>query len=221
MSSAKNPQVVGARYDQVAPIYGLLEWLQGFPVLGVRRKSVEALELGAGETVLEVGCGDGRNFDYMRAAVGPNGTLIGVDASAGMLARAGRRVESRGWSNVLLTHGDAAAFEAPQPYHAAMFCLSYCNLQNRESILRHAWRRLLPGGRLVLSDIALSPGLGRRLLMRPAQWICEHTLFGDAQVDLAKDLAEVAGATTLRTVTMVPGLIRFSICAARKPTTPA
>jgi demethylmenaquinone methyltransferase/2-methoxy-6-polyprenyl-1,4-benzoquinol methylase len=84
----KRPEFVGARYDRLAPIYGLFEWLYALPLLGVRRKSVEALQLRAGDAVLELGCGSGRNFALIESRIGPAGRIIGVDLSPGMLARA-------------------------------------------------------------------------------------------------------------------------------------
>ena len=37
--------------------------------------------------MLEIGCGTGRNFPYLRRQVGPTGMVYGVDLSAGMLRR--------------------------------------------------------------------------------------------------------------------------------------
>ena len=38
--------------------------------------------------MLEIGCGTGRNLPHLCAAVGPTGTVYGVDISTGMLAKA-------------------------------------------------------------------------------------------------------------------------------------
>src|SRR6478752_3197857 len=80
------------RYDRVARLYSTLEPLYLiFPP--ARRRAVKALGLKPGDTVLEIGAGTGRNFPYLVEAVGPSGTVIGVDASKGMLAEARRLVE--------------------------------------------------------------------------------------------------------------------------------
>ena len=55
---------------------------------GLRRKAVGRLGLHGGETVLEVGCGTGRNLPLLCEAVGADGRVVGVDASGGMLERA-------------------------------------------------------------------------------------------------------------------------------------
>lgn len=52
---------------------------------------VDQLSLRAGDVVLDVGCGTGLCFDQIAARVGPHGRIVGVDASAPMLAIAAER----------------------------------------------------------------------------------------------------------------------------------
>jgi ubiquinone/menaquinone biosynthesis C-methylase UbiE len=40
------------------------------------------------QKVQKVGCGTGRNFPYLREAIGPTRRIYGVDLSAGMLRKA-------------------------------------------------------------------------------------------------------------------------------------
>ena len=79
------------------------------PVGGVRRGCVDALDLDPGDTVVEFGCGPGVNLPALRAAVGPDGRVVGVDITGPMLRRARRLVDRRGWENVSLVRGDATA----------------------------------------------------------------------------------------------------------------
>jgi hypothetical protein len=53
---------------------------------GWRLRGVEALELRAGQTVVDVACGTGANFAAILERIGPQGELIGVDLSAEMLS---------------------------------------------------------------------------------------------------------------------------------------
>jgi ubiquinone/menaquinone biosynthesis C-methylase UbiE len=45
--------------------------------------------------------------------IGPDGRIVGVDLTDAMLARAQRRLETNGWSNISLVQADAADFDFP------------------------------------------------------------------------------------------------------------
>lgn len=96
-----------AAYGRWARAYDwLVRLLPGLD--GLRARAVAGLDLGAGDTAVDLGCGTGANLPHLREAVGPTGTVVGVDLTPGMLARAERRVEAAGWENVHLVRGDAA-----------------------------------------------------------------------------------------------------------------
>jgi ubiquinone/menaquinone biosynthesis C-methylase UbiE len=64
-------------------------WEQRFPDDDpVYADAVARLGLRAGQAVLDAGCGSGRALPPMRDAVGPDGTVIGVDLTPEMLAAA-------------------------------------------------------------------------------------------------------------------------------------
>ena len=154
---------VASRYDRMARWYrfaGPLILLAP----GFRRKAVRRLGLKRGDTVLEVGCGTGRNLALLCDAVGDDGQVIGVNASAGMLTQARRLVGRQGWSNVSLIQQDAAELALEDQVNAVFFSLSYSALPDRKPVLQKAWEALRPGGRLVIMDAGLlaSP-LGRVL----------------------------------------------------------
>jgi ubiquinone/menaquinone biosynthesis C-methylase UbiE len=154
---------VASRYDRMARWYrfaGPLILLAP----GFRRKAVGRLGLQRGDTVLEVGCGTGRNLALLCDAVGDHGRVIGVDASAGMLAQARQLATRQGWKNVSLIYQDAAELALENQVDAVFFSLSYSVLPDRARVLQKAWQALRPGGRLVIMDAGLpaSP-LGRAL----------------------------------------------------------
>jgi len=96
-----------AAYDRWARAY---DWLvRLLPGLGgLRAGAVASLDLSPGDSVVDLGCGTGANLPHLRQAVGPAGTVVGVDLTSGMLAQAEQRVEAAGWQNVHLVRGDAA-----------------------------------------------------------------------------------------------------------------
>ena len=61
--------VVSRRYDRIAKFIPFFDWLFFVP-WDLRRKAVGKMALGRGDSVLEIGCGTGRNFPYLREAVG-------------------------------------------------------------------------------------------------------------------------------------------------------
>src|SRR4051812_47376914 len=72
-----------------------------------RRRALaqEALDPQPGDEVLDVGCGPGFYVADILDIVGQNGAVTGVDASAAMLAIAGRKAGDR--PNVRLLQGEA------------------------------------------------------------------------------------------------------------------
>ncbi|WP_418282196.1 class I SAM-dependent methyltransferase [Halorubrum sp. DTA98] len=78
-------------------------------VAGLRERIVDALDPGRGDVVVEMGCGTGSNLPYLRDRVGPEGTVIGLDVSSGVVARARDRIAAAGWGNVHVALADAAA----------------------------------------------------------------------------------------------------------------
>ncbi len=184
------------RYDRIARFYSTLEPLYLiFPP--ARRKAVAALGLEAGDTVLEIGAGTGRNFPYLVEAVGPSGTVIGVDASQGMLAEARKLIERRGWSNVQLLHQDAAQLKVDHDVDGVLFSLSYSVLPEPRPALARAWERLRPSSRVVVMDMGLTQG-GLYRLLAPIGRLLVKFAPGDAYSDPWSDLASYGYVETER-----------------------
>jgi SAM-dependent methyltransferase len=62
----------------------------------------------AGERVLDVGCGGGATSRALAAAVGPAGSVLGLDISPVLVAEAGRRAAAAGLANLRFIAGDAS-----------------------------------------------------------------------------------------------------------------
>jgi ubiquinone/menaquinone biosynthesis C-methylase UbiE len=206
----RSQSVNSARYDRVARWYAVFE-----PVYLIfppaRRRAVVALNLKPGDVVLEIGAGTGRNFPYLLEAVGPTGTVIGVDASAGMLAEAEKLVEREGWSNVRLLRQDATELEVDHDVDGVLFSLSYSALPEPQPALALAWRRLRRGGRVVVMDLGLTEGGFARLLDPVARLLLKFTP-GDPYSDPWSDLAAYGKVHTKR---FLFGL--FYVSAVTKP----
>jgi cytochrome P450/SAM-dependent methyltransferase len=184
-------------YDRVARLYSTLEPLYLiFPP--ARRKAVAALNLKAGDVVLEIGAGTGRNLPYLVDAVGPNGTVIAVDASEGMLAEARKLIERHGWSNVQLLHQDATQLQLDGPdVDAVLFSLSYSVIPEPGPALARAWKLLHPAARLVVMDMGLTDPRHRRALGLIAR-LLEKLAPGDPYSRPWDDLATYGPVATER-----------------------
>jgi demethylmenaquinone methyltransferase/2-methoxy-6-polyprenyl-1,4-benzoquinol methylase len=88
---------------------------------GWRELLVARLGPHQGATVLDIGCGPGLNSAALRAAVGPHGTIIGIDSSPELLTVAAAGVARRGWDNVELVNASAATGPLSVRADAALF----------------------------------------------------------------------------------------------------
>jgi demethylmenaquinone methyltransferase/2-methoxy-6-polyprenyl-1,4-benzoquinol methylase len=120
-----------------------------------------------GATVLDIGCGTGRNFPLLVERVGDRGKIIGIDYSEGMLERARRRIRSGGWKNIELIRGDAARLDGISGRVDAITAIwCYGIVHDLEAALNRAVDLLRPGGVLSILDFEKSHpdhGLLRRL----------------------------------------------------------
>ncbi len=143
-------------YDFISPFYDIGATGSGGP----RREAVAQLRLQPGDTVLDIACGTGLNFPYVQAAIGPEGLLIGLDYSSGMLARARRKVQRRGWETVLLIQADARTLSAEllrehtgvERLDKALCTLGLTVVPDWEAVFDQSWALLKPGGRYALMD---------------------------------------------------------------------
>ncbi|MFD1644964.1 class I SAM-dependent methyltransferase [Haloarchaeobius litoreus] len=143
-----------AFYGRWAGLYDLLATY--VPGVGeLRDRATRALDLDRGDTVVEMGCGTGANLPYLREQVGPEGTVVGVDYTRGMLDRADRLVEGEGWENVHLVHGDATQPPIPGPVDGVLATFVSGMLADPATAV-DGWCDLVPDGTVVLVDAALS-----------------------------------------------------------------
>ena len=197
-------------YDRVARLYSTLEPLYLiFPP--ARRRAVAALNLKAGDTVLEIGAGTGRNLPYLVDAVGPTGSVVAVDASGGMLAEARKLIEGHGWSNVHLLRQDAAQLQLDDDVDAVLFSLSYSVIPEPGPALASAWKLLRPSAPLVVMDMGLTDPKHRRALGLIAR-LLEKLAPGDPYSRPWDDLTSYGPVATER---FLLGL--YYICTVHRP----
>src|SRR3954465_9242462 len=141
-----------------------------------RDELIAGLRPAPGATVLEIGCGTGRNL-VVAARKFPNAKFFGIDVSTEMLTSAIGSIGRRGrQGRIRVAHGDATAFD-PQvifglpAFDHVMISYSLSMIPNWPSGLARAAASLKVGGRLHVVDFgnqAQLPRIARSLLR---QWL--------------------------------------------------
>ncbi len=114
----------------------------------LRRRFVARLELKAGDVVLDVACGTGLNFPLIQAAIGQEGSLIGVDLSPDMLTIARDRVSQNNWQNVVLINASVEEASIPRDVDAVLFSLTH-DVMRSPLALQNVMRSVKQRGRIV------------------------------------------------------------------------
>lgn len=120
---------------------------------GMRDETFDTLALEPGETVLDLGCGPGTNFERLREAVGPDGIVVGLDYSPGMVATARTLVDDRGWENVHVVQADASSTCGPDDaFDAIVTTFALHTFPDAAGALENVHDALAPDGRFVVLD---------------------------------------------------------------------
>lgn len=132
---------------------------------------IAGLEAAPGMTVLEIGCGTGRNLDRI-ACTWPGARLHGLDISDEMLSVARNRLGT----NCTLARGDATDFDAAALFGRATFdrvVISYAlsMIPQWRETLTHAASLLAPGGSLHIVDFGDFGGLPFPLRLLMHGWL--------------------------------------------------
>ncbi len=226
--AAAGPGGSRGRLEAVRRVYdgwaGLYDWNPVLPLVRpARRAAVEALELSPGDTAVDMGTGTGLNLAILRRAVGPDGTVVGVDLSPRMLARARRRVDRRGWDNVALVRGDVREPPVAGPVDGVLSSFAVLIFDRPDEVVR-AWAALVDDG--TVANLYAGPSarrygpvvnalLGGYCRLFEAGWNRGST--DDGPLDLLAERGErarralAACATSVRTDDRLFGLLHLDV----------
>jgi SAM-dependent methyltransferase len=127
--------------------------------------------LGAGETVLDLGSGGGLDCFLAAREVGLAGRVIGVDMTPEMLAKARAAAKRLGAANVEFREGYLE--QLPVEENSVDVVISNCviNLSpDKPQVFREVFRVLKPGGRIAVSDIVTNGQLPETVQTSMAAW---------------------------------------------------
>jgi S-adenosylmethionine-diacylgycerolhomoserine-N-methlytransferase len=160
-----------------------------------RDQLIAGLRPDAGASVLEIGCGTGRNL-VLAAGLHPDARFFGIDVSTEMLTSAITTISRRGLTNrIRVAHGDATSFD-PQmlfgirSFDHVLISYSLSMIPDWRRVLRTAAGHLSSSGRLHIVDFGNQerlPAAARRLLLR---WLAMFDV--TPRDDLERELLNMA-----------------------------
>jgi arsenite methyltransferase len=183
---------------------GLAEHL-GYPAADLDAISGEAIDsfagvgyfldlanLRPGEAVLDLGSGSGTDSFLAARAVGPTGTVTGVDMTTAQLTKAARLAEEAGIGTVEFLEGYIETPPVPVGSVDCVISNGVINLSaDKPAVFRTAAAALRPGGRLAIADIVSARKLPEGVTCDASLWAA--CIGGAAQRDDYLAMIEDAG----------------------------
>lgn len=105
---------------------------------------INSFGIKEGDKVVDMGCGTGVLFDFLRRKVGGKGIIVGVDFSTRMLHKAKMNFP---FNNIIAIDGDVE--EVPlktDHFDVAISFAAFAHFPHQELVIREAARILKPGG---------------------------------------------------------------------------
>jgi S-adenosylmethionine-diacylgycerolhomoserine-N-methlytransferase len=134
------------------------------------------LPLSEGQSLVEIGCGTGRNL-ILIARKHPGVRLFGLDASHEMLKTAQTSIDGAGLTGrIILAHGYAenltpAMFGVAEPFDHAVFSYSLSMIPHWKHALRQAAAALVPNGTIHAVDFGDLGGFGNKAARLMKAWL--------------------------------------------------
>jgi predicted methyltransferase len=186
-------------------------------VAELKKRVVEILQLHAGDTAADVGCGDGFYTIPLARFLGPSGKVYAEDISDAELIKLKEHLGKEGLKNVEIIKGAEDDPKLPADrLDAALIVNAYHEMTAHEAMLRHVRDALKPGGTFVLME-----GIWESL---ESQSRDEQTKHHQLASKVAKQEVETAGFEIVEVrdpfIERTPdkdGKSRWWILIARKP----
>jgi arsenite methyltransferase len=119
---------------------------------------IQALNLGRGDVVVDLGCGSGYFTLKLSSPVGDAGRVVAEDIRRLPLVFLWFRAAARREHNVKVLLGDPTDPRLPAYVNAVLISNTYHEFTDSHSILAHVYQSLVPAGRLVVVDREPKPG---------------------------------------------------------------
>jgi len=165
----------------------------------IRRSAIGKLALQPGDTVIDAGCGTGLSLPLLRAAVGAQGHIVGIEQCPQMLAKARDCVRKHRWQNVTLVEASVEDAAISERADAALFHFTH-DILREPAAVANVVRALRPGASVVACGLKWSA---------PWAWPVNLFVFG-AALHSVSSLAGLAQPWSL----LAPELDAFEVDSA-------
>jgi ubiquinone/menaquinone biosynthesis C-methylase UbiE len=116
------------------------------------RRTIELVLLPIGSRVLDICCGAGASALPAAEAVGPTGSVIGVDLAKQLLESARTKAIQRNLGNIEFELGDMLSMRFPSGSFDAVVCVfGIFFVPDMAAAVSELWRRVRPGGKLAVT----------------------------------------------------------------------
>jgi SAM-dependent methyltransferase len=171
------------------------ETIEGFegPSLGCGAP-LQYAAVRAGETVVDLGSGAGRETLLAARDIGPSGRAVGIDMTPEMIFKARENARRISAGNAEFRLGEIE--HIPLSDHEADVVISNCVINlvpDKPAAFREAFRILRPGGRMVVSDIVTRGPLPEAIRSSMEAWA--GCVAGALDVEAYLDAIRGAGFT--------------------------
>lgn len=124
----------------------------------LRKHATNMLNLKEGDTVLDLACGTGLNFQFLQKIIGAHGKIIAFDYSNEMLSAAKQRASKNNWDNVIFIQGDAAQLSLDTKVDGVLSTLGISAIPQYKEALKRAVDALKNNGKISILDAKLPSG---------------------------------------------------------------
>lgn len=122
----------------------------------IRRRTIDALRLRSGDSVLDVGCGTGLSIPLIARQAGSAGRIVGIEQSAEMIARARERILASGYSGVTFVQAPVEVARIPGLADAAVFHFTH-DVMRTPAAISNVMSALKPGARVAAAGLKWGP----------------------------------------------------------------
>ena len=135
-------QTITDSYDARSKNYDNSEWHRDIALATVNYVKPEK-----GQSVLDIATGTGSIAFYSAELVGPQGRVVGVDISQGMLDKCQQKIAESDNKNIEFRYGDGEYLDFPPNSFDRIYCSNAIFwMSNLQAAMRHWYEMLRPGG---------------------------------------------------------------------------